>query len=85
MPFGDAAAALGWMYVVDRSTLVHAEIRDELTSRFIDLARATNYLSAYEGTASRRWSELGIALDQLCVSDKVCKRIVDAARAPYSR
>lgn len=71
------------MYVVERPTLMHAQTREELTNRFVDLARATTYLSAYEGTASKRWSELGIALDQLCVSDKVCKRMVDAARAAF--
>jgi heme oxygenase len=82
-PFQDAAETLGWMYVVERHTLIHGEVREELASRFVDLARATTYLSAYEGTASKRWSELGIAVDQLCVSDKVCKRVIDAARAAF--
>jgi heme oxygenase len=82
-PFQDAAEALAWMYVVERPTLIHNEIRDELTSRFVDLARAMTYLTAYEGTTSRRRSELGIALDQLCVSDRICRRLIDAARAAF--
>jgi heme oxygenase len=82
-PFQDAAEALGWMYVIERPTLIFAELRDELTSRFVDLARATFYLRAYEGSTSKRRSELGIALDQLCVSEKVCKRVVDSASAAF--
>jgi heme oxygenase len=82
-PFQDAAEALAWMYVVDRQTLIHADIREELTSRFVDLARTAYYLRAYEGIASKRWAELGIALDRLCTSDKVCKRVIDAARAAF--
>lgn len=79
--FHDAAEALGWMYAIERSTLFHGELRDELTGRFTDLARATAYLGAYGSTASRRWAELGIALDRACVSTRVCKRVIDAAHA----
>jgi heme oxygenase len=82
-PFQDAAEALAWMYVVERPTLIYADVRDELTGRFVDLERATAYLGAYEGHASKRWAELGIALDRLCASDKVCKRVVEAARAAF--
>jgi heme oxygenase len=82
-PFQDAAEALAWMYVVERPTLIHEDVRDELVSRFVDLARATTYLCAYEGAVSKRRAELGIALDQLCISDKVCKRVIEAARAGF--
>ena len=82
-PFQDAAEAWAWMYVVERPTLIHEDVRDELVSRFVDLARATTYLSTYEGVVSKRRAELGIALDQLCVSDKVCKRLIEAARAGF--
>ncbi len=77
----DPAEALAWMYVVERRTLIHGALRNALTSRFADLARATAYLGAYDGTASKRWAELGIALDRVCVSDKVGRRVIDAAHA----
>jgi heme oxygenase len=83
-PFQDAAEALAWLYVIERPTLFYADVREELLSRFVDLKRATAYLAAYEGTVSKRRAELGIALDQLCVSDKVCKRVVETARAAFS-
>ena len=82
-PFQDAAEALAWMYVVERPTLIHEDVGEELVSRFVDLARAMTYLSAYEGAVSKRRTELGIALDQLCVSDKVCKRVIEAAGAGF--
>lgn len=82
-PFQDAAEALAWMYVVERPTLIHLDVRDELTSRFVDLGRATAYLGAYNGSTSMRWAKLGIALDRLCASNEVCKRVVEAARAAF--
>jgi heme oxygenase len=82
-PFQDAAEALAWMYVVERPTLIHEEVRDELVSRFVDLTRATTYLHAFQGAVSKRRAELGIALDQLCVSDKIYQRVVEAARAGF--
>ena len=78
-PFQDPAEALAWMYVVERPTLRFDEIRYHLASRFTDLVRATLYLSAYEHQTSRRWSELGTALDRLCTSDKARERVSAAA------
>lgn len=41
--------------------------------------------SVIGSTTSRRKrsAPLGIALDQLCVSDRVCKRVVESARAAF--
>ena len=82
-PFQDGVEALGWMYVVERVTLCFEDIRDALMSRFVDLRRATMYLSAYEHTTSRRWAELGIAMDRVCNSEKLCHRICEAATAAF--
>lgn len=78
-PFQDPAEALAWMYVVERPTLMFEAVRNEITARFTDLTRATTYLSAFEGCTSRRWSELGTALDRLCTSDKVRDRVLESA------
>lgn len=81
--FADPAEALAWMYIVERPTLIHGELCDELTRRSAAqrLSRATAYLGAYGGAASKRWAELGIALDRVCVSDAVCRRVIDGAHA----
>jgi heme oxygenase len=81
--FQDAAEALGWMYVVERPTLIYDEVRDALATRFYDLSRATMYLSAYEKQASRRRAELGTALDRVSSNDKIRERVIDAARNAF--
>jgi hypothetical protein len=70
------------MYVVERPSVIHIDVC-ELRRRFVDLSRATSYLNAFESSASKRRSELGIALDLLCVSDRVCMRVIEAARAGF--
>ena len=83
-PFQDAAEALGWMYIVERATLFHLDVRDALAERYVDLSRASAYLAAYERSVSRRWGELGIALDRLATSQGVAHRIVDAAKNAFA-
>lgn len=82
-PFQDAAEALGWMYVVEHTTLLHRQVQEELTTRFVDLSRACAYLTAFENVVSRRRAELGVALDRLCTSDRVFDRVLDAAKAAF--
>jgi heme oxygenase len=82
-PFQDPAEALAWMYVAERPTQIFEAVRLQLTSRFTDLIRATTYLSAYEGHASRRWAELGTSLDQICTTDRVRERVAAAAREAF--
>lgn len=77
--------ALGWMYAVERATLCHLDVRDELVSRFVDLSRACAYLGAYERAVSRRWSELGVAIDQLAASRRVSDRILAAACEAFAK
>jgi len=57
-PFRDAAEALGWIYVLERSTLLHDTVRSHLASR-IPTVSTWAYLSAYRsaGTSSAsRWT-----------------------------
>jgi heme oxygenase len=83
-PFQDPAEALGWMYVVERAMLCHLEARDEIVGRFVDLARACSYLAGYETSVSRRWSELGIAIDRICTSQRIGSRVIEAAKEALS-
>ncbi len=78
--FDDAAEAIGWMYVVERSTLIHEAVRLELLNRWADFLPACVYLGAYGRVASKRRAELGIALDRLCSNDEVFDRVHMAAR-----
>src|SRR5574338_1033973 len=68
-PFRSPIEALGWLYVVERSTLLHDAIRRHITSRLPELAIATSYLSSYAGNAGARWAELGHVLDRAAPTD----------------
>jgi len=75
--------ALAWMYVIERSTLIQAEVRHVLASKFKDVADATARLAEYDSTANARRAELGIALDRLCVTEDLYKRVTAAARTGF--
>lgn len=81
--FSEVPEALAWMYVIERSVLIQSEVRQRLASRFVDIATATAGLATYDGTASPRRAELGIALDHLCSSESVYGRVIDAARTGF--
>lgn len=79
MTFSSAAEALGWMYVVERATLVQGTARRHLIQRIPDLTSATTYLEAYDGVTSLRWSELGSAFDAVATSPSVTRQLIGAA------
>jgi heme oxygenase len=83
VPFRDAAEALGWMYVVERATLLHDAVRRYLEDR-LQLAGAYGYLSAYDGIAGARWQELGRALDDAAAAAAAPEHIVAATRSAFA-
>jgi heme oxygenase len=60
--FDGVAEALGWMYVVQRSTLPHGVIRRYLAEK-LPIAGASAYLCATEGRAGALLRQLGVVLD----------------------
>lgn len=81
--FGSVIEALGWMYVVERSTLLHPGVHRDLALRLPEVACASTYLTAYDGMASLRWSELGIALDTESSSAAVTRQLALAASQAF--
>lgn len=86
-PFPDPAEAFGWMYVVERATLLHDSVRRHVLRRLPEARHACNYLSAYDGVVGARWSALGEALDQYAYArtEAVQKRIAVAADHAFRR
>jgi heme oxygenase len=80
--FSTPAEALGWMYVAERSTLLHGAVRRYLTQHLPDIALASAYLSAY-GVAGARWSELGDALDATAQVPLVKSQLIRAAHQGF--
>jgi heme oxygenase len=81
--FSSAIEALGWMYVAERATLLHGAIRRYLTLRVPDLGHATSYLSAYDGVAGERWSDLGNALQTVARAPPAQHQLVRAAHQGF--
>jgi heme oxygenase len=81
--FASQAEALGWMYVIERSMLLHARVRRYLVQHVPDVADATSYLSAYDGMTSQRWSDLGSALDAIPQTPEVLQTVLRAADAGF--
>lgn len=73
IPFLSAEEALGWMYVVERSTLVHDIVRRSVAA----MTGACAYLSA--GPVASRWFELGRAVERVATTARAFAKIVDAA------
>lgn len=81
--FASPAEALGWMYVIERSTLLHGGVRRYVTRHVPDASEATSYLAAYDGATGIRWSELGSAFDAISPSPTITRQIVRAANSGF--
>jgi heme oxygenase len=83
VPFRDPAEALGWMYVLERATLLHETVRTNIALRMPSLS-AWNYLSAYASVAGQRWQDFGRALDDYAVTTTAGDHVIAAARAAFA-
>ncbi|MEO8698992.1 MAG: biliverdin-producing heme oxygenase [Kofleriaceae bacterium] len=63
--FETIAEAIGWLYVVERRTLLNAVLVRDLTGHIPEvIERAGSYLHCYAGVAGARWRDLGLAFDR---------------------
>ena len=64
--FEHVEQALGWAYVLERSTLAHHELFRRLASLVPgQVAFASSYLKCYAGTAGEMWRSFGDTLDAI--------------------
>lgn len=83
-PLHDRAEALGWLYVIERTTLRHELIRRKVSVHAPDvLAIAGTYLHAYRSCAQQAWNELGGMLDRTATTVILADRIAQAAHAAF--
>jgi heme oxygenase (biliverdin-IX-beta and delta-forming) len=82
--FRGAAEALGWMYVIERTTLAHGVIRSHLMTRLPRvMVTASSYLQCYSGVAGMRWRNFGVVLDDVCRHPAIADRVVGAANDAF--
>jgi heme oxygenase (biliverdin-IX-beta and delta-forming) len=84
VPYRDVAEALGWLYVIERATLLHDTARRHLELALPAAAQALCFLRAYEGYTGMRWQELGTALDRAATSEDIEDQIIAAARDAFA-
>ena len=84
-PFASVAEALGWLYVHERSTLLHEGVACELAARLPDVAHATTALRAHAGHVGVLWDDFGQVLDRVArtihIEDRIVAAALDAFRA----
>ena len=82
--FRGAAEALGWMFVVERTTLAHSVLRRHLLTRLPrELQTSSNYLSCYTGIVGARWRKFGAVLDEVARHRAIADRVVVAANEAF--
>ncbi len=82
-PFESVADAMGWLYVIERKTLLFNTIIRQLTRRIPDVMKiASSYLHCYEGVTGTRWRDLGTAFDRIA-KPEVANRIVIATHQAF--
>ena len=82
-PFGSPLEALGWLYVSERTTLQHDAVRKNVVGRIPEIAKATAYLSVYDGVVGLRWQELGSAFDRFVRTDRALDEVIAGAHAAF--
>jgi heme oxygenase len=82
--FRGAAAALGWMYVVERPLLASAVVRGHLATYLgAEMLLASSYLCCYAGPVGAMWRELGLAMDRVAHLPAIADRIVMSAHEAF--
>jgi heme oxygenase len=84
MPFRHAAEALGWVYVVERNTLLHGVIERHLRGRLPEVVKAAgSYLAGQQRSNGLRLRDLGGAMDSIAKDAACAERIVSGAKAAF--
>lgn len=82
-PFQTSAEALGWLYALERASMLHDLVRHHLLTHTPDLDVAVSYLRAFRGAAAERWAELGDAIDAVATSSTIFDSMAEAASTAF--
>jgi len=82
--FRSTCEALGWMFVVDRSALLHGVLQRHIGQLPRELARASSYFTNGGRGAGPRLEDLGIALDEVVQTPEMADQVIEAARLAFT-
>lgn len=81
--FESVEDALGWSYLIERSTLGHHNLFRHLGALLPgDVAFTSSYLKCYFGSVGEMWRGFGRALDLL--PERSAPRVIDAAKLAFT-
>jgi heme oxygenase len=76
--FHGIAEALGWLYVIERSTLLQGSVRRHVVKQ-LPVQGACSFLAAYDGHVGDHWVAFGRVLDRAAHDDQIANDIVTAS------
>jgi heme oxygenase len=82
--FHSVTEAFGWLYVIERSTLLQDGIRRHLLSHLPQVENAVAYLTAYDGRVADHWQTLGAMLDKVGSTDELAEQVIAATHAGFA-
>jgi heme oxygenase len=82
--FEDAARALGWMFTIERSTLLHNVAFHTLARQHPgEMAFAASYLKCYFGSGGEAWQSFGALLEAAITTDAAMTTLLASASAAF--
>jgi heme oxygenase len=82
-PFASPLEALGWIYVCERATLLHDEVRRYLGVRLPESKDACVYLRATERQVGARWQDLGHRFDRAVRTSRMFQEVLAGAHNAF--
>lgn len=82
--FHDVREAVGWAFVLERSTLDHPTLYRRLAGAIPgEIAFASSYLKCHAGSVGETWRSFGQTIEAASTSSEDDDHILEAARAGY--
>jgi heme oxygenase len=81
--FASLQEAFGWLYVIERATLLQDGIRRHLLRHLANIEHAVAYLAAYDGRVADHWMEFGKVLDAVGSSEDSTAQMIAAAHEGF--
>jgi heme oxygenase len=82
--FRDVGEALGWLYVIERSTLLQEGLKRHLVEKLPHVGNAFHYLGACEGQVGDHWVRFGRMLDRAVAQLDIEDSILNAAEEAFA-
>jgi heme oxygenase len=82
--FRSVTEAVGWLYVIERSTLLQDGIRRHLLRYLPQVEDAVAYLTTYDGRVAEHWQALGTLLDEVGSTEELAEQVIAATHEGFA-